>query len=73
MDEESEFLVSTISKEIRKDRNLILPDGCLNTIPDLVLNPMGVAVHLGIAASGKFEPKNCVTYDLSFPGYFFAN
>ena len=36
----------------------------------LVLNPMGVAAHLGITESGKFVTKNRVTHDLSFPGKF---
>ena len=42
----------------------------MDSIPHLVLNPMGVATHLGITEYGTFEPKNRVTHDLSFPGKF---
>ena len=64
----SDFLASAIKKEIMRGYNLILPGECHEHIPELVLNPMGVATHLGVTALGKFEPKNRVTHGLSFPG-----
>ena len=48
---------------------MILPGDCYEDIPELVLNPMGVATHLGITEEGNFELKDRVTHDLSFPGY----
>ena len=63
-----EFLEKALEKEILKGWNLILPGDCFEEIPELVLNPMGVATHIGINEDGKFLPKNRVTHDLSFPG-----
>ena len=40
-------------------------------IPKLVLNPMGVATHVGIMESSEFEEKKPVTHDISFPGLIF--
>ena len=48
--------------------SLILPEEKYREIPELVLNPMGVATHLDITSTGEFLPKNRVTHDLSFPG-----
>ena len=70
MDEKNEFIVSVISKEIKKGWNLILPDHCVDIISDLVLNLMEVATNLGITETENFEPKNQVTQDLSFLGKF---
>ena len=42
----------------------------MDSIPHIVLNPMGVATHLGITEYGMFEPKKRATHDLSFPGLF---
>ena len=39
-------------------------------IPGLILNPMGVASHMGISVSGEFTPKLRVTHDISFPNLF---
>ena len=50
--------------------SLILPENCHRDIPGLILNPMGVATHLGITRTGEFLPKNRVTHDLSFTGKF---
>ncbi len=63
-----EFLEKAMKKEIMKGWNLILPGDCFEEIPELILNPMGVATHLGINEEGKFLPKNRVTHDLSFLG-----
>ena len=68
--QKNEFLVTALKKEIKKGWNLILPGDCHHDIPELVLNPMGVATHLGITEEGNFEPKDRVTHDLSFPGIF---
>ena len=66
--QKNEFLVKALKKEIKKGWNLLLPGDCHKEIPELVLNPMGVATHLGITEKGNFEPKDRVTHDLSFPG-----
>ena len=44
----NEFLSKALKKEIKKKWNLILPGDCYKNIPELILNPMGVATHLGI-------------------------
>ena len=64
-DDENEFIVSAISKDVRKGWNLILPDDRVKILPDIVLNHMGVATHLGITESGKFEPKNRIRFVIS--------
>ena len=68
--EKCDYLTCALSKEIQKCWNLILPDNCMDSIPHLVFNHMGVATHLGITEYCTFEPKNRVTHDLSFPGKF---
>ena len=45
-----------------------MPTKDFKLIPDLSLNPMGVANHIGINSEGSFEEKLRVTHDLSFPG-----
>ena len=69
-DENNLFLTNALKNEIVKGWNLILPGDCYDDVPELVLNPMGVAAHLGITETGNFEIKNRVTHDLSFPGKF---
>ena len=49
------FLADAIKKEIMRGWNLILPGECHEYILGLVLNPMGVATHLGVTELGKFE------------------
>ena len=65
---EEKFLAKAMSKEVIKGWNIILPEECFEEIPDLILNPMGVASHLGVSAQGTFVEKSRVTHDLSFPG-----
>ena len=62
------YLSSAMEKEVLKGWNIILPDDKFDKIPDLILNPMGVADHLGISAFGEFIEKLRITHDLSFPG-----
>ena len=62
------ILSSAISKEISKGWMIILPDSSYDSIPDLVLNPMGIAEQIGVGETGEFIPKKRVTHDLSFPG-----
>ena len=69
-EEKNEFLTKALKKEIKKGWNLLLPGDCYKNIPELILNPMGVATHLGVTEDGTFEPKDRVTHDLSFPGKF---
>ena len=64
------FLSDAMIKEIMQGWSLILPGDRYREIPELVLNPMGVATHLGVTSTGEFLPKNRVTHDLSFPGKF---
>ncbi len=66
----NDFLTKALKKEIKKGWNLYLPGDCYRDVPDLVLNPMGVATHLGITEDDTFEEKDRVTHDLSFPGGF---
>ena len=63
-----QFLSNALIKEVELGWNLILPEGTHREIPGLILNPMGVASHVGIDHTGEFVPKNRVTHDLSFPG-----
>lgn len=63
-----EFLADAILKEIKKGWLLALPDETHEEIPDIILNPMGVAEHVGVTAGGTFEVKERNTHDLSFPG-----
>ena len=62
------FLVQALSKEIVKGWELLLPATAVDSLPHLVLSPMGVAEHLGVQEDGSFAPKMRVTHDLSFPG-----
>ena len=62
-----EFLANAMTKEIMQGWSLILPEDKYRDIPNLILNPMGVATHLGVTSTGDFVPKNRVTHDLSFP------
>ena len=55
-------------QRIAKGWLLPLPAARATEIPGLELAPLGVAVHLGISASGDFVEKERVTHDLSFPG-----
>ena len=64
----SAFLTTALSKEIEKGWELLLPASAIDEIPNIVLSPMGVAVHMGIQEDGSFAPKHRVTHDLSFPG-----
>ena len=64
----SEFVGNVLEKEIWKYWILLLPTDCYLEIPDLVLNPIGVATHLGITDKGEFKPKDRLTHKLSFPG-----
>ena len=64
----NEFLSNALEKEISQGWMLVLPGDCTNEIPGLILNPMGVATHVGISETGKFVPKKRLTHDLSFPG-----
>ena len=57
-------------KEICKGWILVLPEDKYDSIPELVLNPMGVATHIGITPEGTFDPKRRVTHNLSFPGFY---
>ena len=66
----NEFLAKAIKKEIMRGWNLILPGDCHEHLPGKVLNPMGVATHLGVIESGNFQWKHRVTHELSFPGEF---
>ena len=67
---EENFLAEATVKEIKKGWVLILPEDKYDSIPGLVLNPMGVATHLGVTADGTFKSKRRVTHDLSFPGFY---
>ena len=67
-DRNNEFLTKALKKEIVKGWNMILPGDYYDDVPELVLNPMGVATHLGVTETGNFAEKNRVTHDLSFPG-----
>ncbi len=64
----SEFLSAVMKKETSQGWVMVLPEYCYKEIPGLVLNPMGVVMHLGITDKGEFLPKSRVTHDLSFPG-----
>ena len=66
--ENEEHLATATKKEIKKGWNIILPDKFYQDIPDLILNPMGVASQSGISAFGEFIDKLRITHDLSFPG-----
>ena len=44
----NEFLAKAIKKEIMRGWNLILPGDCHEHLLEIVLNPMGVATHLGV-------------------------
>ena len=63
-----EILSKALKKEVDQGWMMILPEECYNEVPGLILNPMGVATHLGVTDTGEFVPKNRVTHDLSFPG-----
>ena len=63
-----DFLANAIEKEISKGWMVIFPDNKYTDIPDLILNPMGVAEQLGVNAAGDFVNKKRITHDLSFPG-----
>ena len=65
---EETHLADAMEKEISKGWNIILPDSRYTDIPNLILNPMGVASHCGISAFGEFIDKLRITHDLSFPG-----
>ena len=67
---EEAHLAKAMLKEIEKGWILPLPDKKYMDIPGLILNPMGVASHVGVTTSGEFAPKLRVTHDLSFPGLF---
>ena len=43
-----EFLSKALIKEVELNWNLILPEKCYREIPGLILNPIGVATHIGI-------------------------
>ena len=66
----SEFLSEALKKEVEQRRMIALPADCYDEIPGLVLNPMGVATHVGITDTGEFLPKQRLTHDLSFPGAY---
>ena len=61
-------LSDAMVKEVEKGWMLLIPDSKLLETPKIILNPMGVATHIGIDESGRFTPKDRVTHDLSFPG-----
>ena len=65
---EETHLANAMEKEITKGWNIVLPDTKYNVIPNLILNPMGVASQCGISAFGEFIDKLRITHDLSFPG-----
>ena len=50
------FLEKAMKKEIKKGWAIILPDESVDEIPDLVISPLGVADHLGIAENGEYCP-----------------
>ena len=52
-----EYLSLAMEKEVSKGWNIILPDDKYKDIPNLILNPMGVADHIGISAFGEFVEK----------------
>ena len=54
----NEYLAKAVTKEIMRGWNLILPEDCHEHILEIVLNPMGVATHLGVRESGNFELKH---------------
>ena len=64
----NEFLAKAIKKAIMREWNLILPGDCHEHIPEIVLNSMDVATHVGVTESGHFEWKHRMTHDLSLPG-----
>ena len=66
----SEFLSEALKKEVEQRRMIALPADCYDEIPGLILNPMGVATHVGITDTGEFLPKQRLTHDLSFPGAY---
>ena len=47
---------------------VVLPADYYLDIPETVLNPIGVAMHLGNTDTGKFKPKDRLMHDLSFLG-----
>jgi hypothetical protein len=47
-------LSAAMEKEVAKGWNIILPDNKYKLIPNLILNPMGVADHIGISPFGEF-------------------
>ena len=65
---EEDHLAKAMEKEVSKGWNIILPDSKYDIIPNLILNPMGVASHCGISAFGEFIDKLRITHNLSFPG-----
>ena len=65
-----EFLSKALIKEIEKGWTFVLPDEKYNEILNLVLNPMGVALQLGVSATGEFVEKRRLTHYMSFPGKF---
>ena len=54
-------LSDTIMKEVKKGWCLILPEDKAHIIPDLEIQPMGVATRMGITETGDFIPKDRVT------------
>ena len=64
------FLETAMKKEVEKGWLLPLPTKHARDIPNLELAPLGVAIHIGINAQGRFVEKERVTHDLSFPGEF---
>ena len=62
------ILSDTILKEVKKGWCLILPEDKAHIIPDLEIQPMGVATRMGITETGDFIPKDRVTHDCSWPG-----
>ena len=64
-----DFHSKEMSKEIELGWSLILPENCHKHIPGLILNPMGLATHIGITSTGEFLPQNRVMHDLSFPAF----
>ena len=64
----NDVLEKAIRKEIEKGWIVTLPVDVVRTLPEVVINPMGVATHLGVSEDGTFVEKDRITHDLSFPG-----
>ena len=68
--QKNDVLEKSLEKEIAKGWIVTLPVEAVRKLPDVVINPMGVATHLGVSEDGTFVPKDRITHDLSFPGKF---